>query len=82
MLSPVLGQPPPLEKDLKISYNVNDVNFILWTPEYKLDHPLPFNASAAVAANNLLEHGFNPERPTKILVHGWTSEGLEFSHDF
>ena len=80
LLASVLGQPPPLEKDSKISYDLNDVNFILWTTELGLHDPLPFYANSAPI--DLLKHRFNPNRPTKILAHGWTSEGKDFADDF
>ena len=80
LLSSVLGQPPPLEQDSKISYDLNDVNFILWTPEFGLHQPLPFYANTA--AIDLVKHSFKPNRPTKILAHGWTSAGLEYGDDF
>ena len=48
--------------------------------EMGLDRPLHFNAVAT--AEDLLRHNFLPQRPTKVLSHGWNSEGKDFSDDF
>ena len=45
-----------------------------------LDHPLHFNH--LVEAEDLLAHDFFSGRPTKILSHGWNSDGRDFSDNF
>lgn len=48
-------------------------SFFLFTTENGVFGPTQFNFDAT--GNDLLAAGFNPERSTKILSHGWNSNG-------
>jgi hypothetical protein len=65
---------------VEISTDLNDVNFILWTPEFGSDAPFVFDATTPYT--ELLGHGFLPDRPTKVLTHGWSSDGHDFADIF
>ena len=79
VISSVVGR-QPFKPDVKISTNLDDVNFILWTPESGLDAPFTFDGTSPYT--ELLKHGFISERGTKILAHGWNSDGHDFSDVF
>ena len=55
----------------KIDTDLSKVTFYLWTPEQGLEDPFEFKAG--VNPNELLAHSFDPNRPTKFIAHGWTS---------
>ena len=55
----------------KIDTDLSKVTFYLWTPERGLEDPFEFKAG--VNPNELLAHSFDPNRPTKFIAHGWTS---------
>ncbi len=70
-----------LESTIKISTDLSLVRFFLWTPEFGSDAPaLEFNAETT--AQDLLDHGFQPERGTKFISHGWNSHGESFAKPF
>ena len=79
VISSVVGR-QPFKPDVKISTDLDDVNFILWTPESGLDAPFTFDGTTPYT--ELLKHGFISERGTKILAHGWNSDGHDFSDVF
>lgn len=55
-------------------------SFFLYTPENGVNNPIQFEFGAS--GNDLLAAGFHPERSTKILSHGWNSDGLGFCREF
>ena len=62
-----------LESSIRIDTDLSLVKFYLYTPEHGIDDPLEFEAG--VNPNELLTKGFDPERQTKFISHGWTSNG-------
>jgi len=65
--------------DLQISWNVDKVSFKLWTREGGFLNPFEFNHDTLIY--ELLDNHFNPNRPTKILAHGFTSD-VSFAEPF
>ena len=61
----------------KISDDLNDIDYILFVKDEN-----PFEFKIDVDPLKLLDHGFNPEHPTKILVHGWVVSGYGFAQEF
>merc|ERR1711963_102808 len=60
-----------------ISEDLNDLDLILYTYEnpsltFKLDSD----------SQELLNHGFDPNKPTRLLSHGYTDNGPRFCSDF
>ena len=49
-----------------------DVEYILFT-----NRGDPFNFNIDVNPQNLLDHGFDPQKMTKIIVHGWLIDAQE-----
>ena len=49
-----------------------DVEYILFT-----NRGNPFNFNIDVNPQNLLDHGFDPQKMTKIIVHGWLIDAQE-----
>ena len=58
--------------DLRISFDVNKVSYKLWTREGGFDKPFVFNHDTA--PQQLLDNHFDPNRPTKVLAHGFMSD--------
>jgi len=58
--------------DLQISFDVNKVSYKLWTREGGFDKPFVFNHDTA--PQQLLDNHFDPNRPTKVLAHGFCSD--------
>ena len=58
--------------DLKIEVDVNKTYYKLWTRETGMERPFVFNHDTAPA--ELLDFYFDPNRPTKILSHGFFSD--------
>lgn len=65
--------------DLEISWDVNKIFFKLWTRESGFSNPFEFNHETLVY--DLLEHNFDPNRPTKVLAHGFT-DSVSFAEPF
>ena len=65
--------------DLEISWDVNKIFFKLWTRESGFSNPFEFNHETLVY--ELLEHNFDPNRPTKVLAHGFT-DSVSFAEPF
>ena len=61
----------------KISEDLNDVDYYLFAKGNKI-----FSFKIDVTAQELLNHGFNPAFPTKIVVHGWVKSGLSYATEF
>ena len=53
------------------STDVNEVEFLLWTPE----NPSSEQILVLDDAPSVESSSFNANRPTKILVHGYTDNG-------
>ena len=62
-----------LESSIKISSDLSEVFFLLWTPENGVDNYLEFDAG--VDPQVLVNANFDPKRPTKFISHGWNSHG-------
>ena len=60
-----------------ISTDLKDVTFLYFNAE---NEALSFKPE--VNPNQLLEHGFNPELETKIVVHGFFSNCPDFCPEF
>ena len=59
----------------------NEVNFMLYTsPNYGLKVNL--NENSNNVARRFLAHGFDVNKPTKIFVHGFTSNGRKYCTQF
>ena len=58
--------------DLQISFDINKVSYKLWTREGGIDAPFVFNHDTA--PQQLLDNHFDPNRPTKVLSHGFSSD--------
>ena len=58
--------------DLQISFDVNKISYKLWTREGGIDAPFVFNHDTA--PQQLLDNHFDPNRPTKVLSHGFSSD--------
>ena len=58
--------------ELQISFDVNKVSYKLWTREGGIDAPFVFNHDTA--PQQLLDNHFDPNRPTKVLSHGFSSD--------
>ena len=59
----------------------NEVNFMLYTsPNYGLKVDL--NENSNNVARRFLAHGFDVNKPTKIFVHGFTSNGRKYCTQF
>ena len=67
------------KSDLQISFDVNKVSYKLWTRESGFDNPFVFNHETA--PEQLRDNNFNPNRPTKILAHGFYSS-VSFAEPF
>ena len=65
--------------DMEISWDVTKVFFKLWTREGGLSNPFQFNHETT--PEELRQNNFNPNRPTKILAHGFTSD-VSFAEPF
>ena len=66
-----------ISSESKISDDPNDVDYILYTRRGS-----PFNFKIAdVNAQELLEHGFDPTKLTKIITHGWVQSGEEYCQE-
>jgi hypothetical protein len=66
--------------DFSIILKLYRTSFFLYTPENGAKSPIQFEFGAS--GDDLLVAGFHPERPTKILSHGWNSNGLGFCEEF
>ena len=62
-----------LALDAKISWDVTKVVFNLWTREGGISNPFEFNHETT--PEELRNNNFNPNRPTKILAHGFHDGG-------
>ena len=65
--------------DAKISWDVTKVFFKLWTREGGISNPFQFNHETT--SEELINNNFNPDRPTKILAHGF-SDSVEWANPF
>ena len=65
--------------DLQISWNVDKVSFKLWTREGGFSTPFEFNHDTLIY--ELLDNHFDPNRQTKILAHGFSSD-VSFAEPF
>ena len=69
-----------LESSIKISSDLSEVFFLMWTPENGVDNFLEFDAG--VDPQVLLDANFDPTRPTKFLSHGWNSHADGYGKPF
>ena len=68
--------------DTKISTDLSLVQFYLWTPEVIiLNNGQPWKFNATATPQELLEKGFDKNRETKFIAHGWNSGG-DFADGF
>ena len=65
---------------VKISSDLSEVRFLLWTPEDGTENYWEFEAG--VDPKELLNRNFDPSRPTKFISHGWNSDGPGFAKGF
>ena len=65
---------------VKISSDLSEVRFLLWTPEDGAENYWEFEAG--VDPQELLNRNFDPSRPTKFISHGWNSDGPGFAKGF
>ena len=62
--------------DTKISTDLSLIQFYLWTPEVIiLNNGQPWKFNATATPQELLEKGFDINRETKFIAHGWNSGG-------
>lgn len=64
----------------KISTDLSEVTFILVTPEKGVARPYVFDASTS--SRRLRKYGFDPQRETKFISHGWTGTGNWYAERF
>ena len=69
-----------LESSFRISTDLSKVRFYLYTPEHGAENH--WNFRAGVDPQELLDHGFDPSRPTKFISHGWTGSAAGWVDDF
>ena len=62
---------------LKISDDPNDVDYTLFTRRGS-----PFQFKIDVDPQEILDHGFDPSKFTKIVTHGWVQSGEEYCKPF
>ena len=55
----------------------SQLDFILHT-----SNSAPFYFKTSVDPFTLLHHGFDPDKPTKIIAHGWAESGTFFTSEF
>lgn len=63
----------------KISTDLNEIICYLWNKD---DIDFPYEFKLDVNPKLLRKQGFDPQIQTKLLVHGWNSDCLEFSRPF
>ena len=69
-----------LEASFRISSDLSKVRFYLYTPEHGSENHWIFKAG--VNPQDLLDHGFDPSRPTKFISHGWTAGAAGWVDNF
>ena len=69
-----------LEASIRISTDLSKVRFYLYTPEHGSENHWIFKAGAD--PQDLLDHGFDPSRPTKFISHGWTAGAAGWVDNF
>ena len=68
-----------LQKTFASTFDVNQINYLLYTKyanepfTFKLDNFDP---------QDLIKNGFDPEKDTKILAHGWAVDAKFFADQF
>lgn len=61
----------------KISFDVNDVDYILYTLGNE-----PYKFKIEVDPQELVLHGFDANNPTKLVAHGWVVSGEHYAEEF